>query len=177
MIKNLSNQLNTLRACHIDPLLLIGHCWVSAILSSWSVPLSWEEEIHQQNSWLNYVILESLITMKEQTGEGERVCLFCVESCGWCGGEDLCQVVREGLLSEPGSKGDCERILENLGSVYAGCTVSPSGRHIPAVWKPQTGIRDSKCELTGMGSAMRAHGLLTFIFSELDRWKDFPRVL
>lgn len=62
-------------------------------------------------------MLESLITMKEQTGERERVCLFCVESCGWCGGEDLCQVVREGLLSEPGSKGDCERILENLGSV------------------------------------------------------------
>lgn len=55
------------------------------------------------------------------------------------------------------------------GVFYAGCTVSPSGRHIPAVWKPQTGICDSKCELTGMGSAVRAHGMLTFTFSELDR--------
>lgn len=78
---------------------------------------------------------------------------------GWCGGEDLGQVVREGLLSEPGSKGDRERILENLGGVYAGCTVSPSGRHMPAMWKPQTGIRDSNCELAGMGSAVRAHDM------------------
>lgn len=51
------------------------------------------------------MVLESLITMEEQTG-GRRKSM--PVPCGWCGAEDLGQVVREGLLSEPGSKGDCE---------------------------------------------------------------------
>lgn len=69
----------------------------------------------------------------------EKECLLCVESGGWCRGDDglwsgkVCRQVQD-------PEEICERIMEMPweGRLYAGYTASPSGRHTPAMWKLQS---------------------------------------
>lgn len=76
-------------------------------------------------------------------------------------------MVREGLLSclSHDPKEMCERIMEIPGGCILCRGTSPSGWHVPAMWK----LSACHMKAADMGSAMRVHDMFIFTVNDLER--------